>query len=73
MKIYFPPRIIDTSGYTRIEIDRAVHQYIHEGIAILRNEESLREAIKIVEYAKIFPGLRPRRDGGAGALPENMA
>ena len=57
--VFFPPRFIvaDLDGRDHNEIlDDATQEYLDEGLAIL-DEEGLKDAQKVIHFAKQFPDL----------------
>ncbi len=58
--IFFPPRIIfpDLSvGDTNDIMDDASMKYMEKTICLIMDEQSLKDAQKIVDYAKAFPDV----------------
>ena len=60
MKIFFPPRLIDTDDTiedSNARLDEACEQYKAQGVAILLGEESVKDAMKVIEFAGAFDDL----------------
>lgn len=60
MKIFFPPRLIDADesiADSNARLDDAVAKYVGQGITILVEEESLKDAIKVIEFAEGFKDM----------------
>jgi hypothetical protein len=60
MNIFFPTRLIDTSDESddvNWLMDHAVRKYVDQCVCILIYEASLKDPIKVVEFAKPFEDL----------------
>ena len=60
MKIFFPPRLIETDDTiedSNSRLDYAVQQYKNQGMCILREEQSLKDAMAVIEFAEAFEDL----------------
>lgn len=59
--IYFPPRIVTpdfTVGDYNAVLDDARDRYLDDGIALLEEEESMKNAQKVINFALSFPDLQ---------------
>lgn len=58
--VYFPPRLVKTldSLHPQEQLDEAVERYISKSICILGEEESMKNVLKIIDFANQFKDLR---------------
>lgn len=60
MKIFFPPRLIDTDDTIEDSHERmndASERYLEGGVCIVCEESGLRDAMKVIEFAEAFDDL----------------
>jgi hypothetical protein len=61
---FFPPRFVEVDRDFSPDIndclDEAVERYKADGIAILIGEDALKDAQKVMEFARQFPDLEPK-------------
>lgn len=61
--IYFPPRllrtrkVIDSSSF---QLDEVMERYSAKGFCVLGNDESIRNALKIINFADQFRDIMPQ-------------
>jgi len=58
--VYFPPRLLRTRkniSESSWQLDEVTERYILKGLCVLGDQESIKDALKIINFADQFPDI----------------